>query len=172
MKRTASERTLTVDFLDRPRAWRGRLISGEGPGTEVRAGSFLRKRHITLDLELLESPAALAHIVTHELFHFVWRRLGNRARRSWEDLLAKELRQGTPGELGWSSESRKLRLTREDWLRRTRRWREYACESFCDTAAWLYCRGTNAGRGLLNREARRARRKWFFSCRELKRCSV
>ncbi len=161
-----------MDFLYRPRAWRGKLTSGEGPGTEVYAGSFLRKRRITLDLELLESPAALAKIVTHELFHFVWQRLGNRARRSWEDLLAAELRQRMPGELGWSSESRKLRLAPEDWRRRTRRWREYACESFCDTAAWLYCRGASAGRVSLSREARRARREWFLSCRELKRCSV
>ena len=29
-------------------------------------------------------------------------------------------------------------LRPEDGAGRTRRWREYCCESFCDTAAWMY----------------------------------
>ena len=46
--------------------------------------SILR-REVVLDSELLEQPAELMRILAHELFHFVWRRLDNRARRQWEE---------------------------------------------------------------------------------------
>src|ERR1035441_9078694 len=42
------------------------------------------------------------------------------------------------GELSVSAEWRKRALRAADIDGRTRRWREYCCESFCDTAAWLY----------------------------------
>ena len=129
---------LTIRFLAGPRAHRGRLGSGEGPGTEVHAGAFLRKREIVLDTALLADPVELGRILTHELYHFVWVRLGNRERRSYEELVAAECRRRVRGELGWSSQWRKESATARDRRERTRRWREYVCESFCDTAAWLF----------------------------------
>src|SRR3712207_8023842 len=41
-------------------------------------------------------------------------------------------------ELGWSAESMKLQLSQADTRNRTRRWKDYICESFCDTAGWLF----------------------------------
>ena len=127
-----------LEWRDSLRAHRGRLHSGPGPGDEVHAASFPRFRLIVLDSALRVDRAERSRIVTHELFHFVWLRLGNPRRRSWEKLLAAELERGARGELGWSSEWRKRRLTPEDVASRTRLWREYACESFCDTAAWRW----------------------------------
>ena len=117
-------------------AHRGRLLSGDPRGVAVHAGSFLKARRIILERELLENPNRLARIFLHEVFHFVWWRLGNRVRRSYEDMLASEIRQGAKGELGWSAESTKIALSAEDRVTRSPRWRTYACESFCDTAAY------------------------------------
>jgi hypothetical protein len=127
----------------------------------VHAGSFLRKRLVVLDRALLEAPRELARIVAHELFHFAWLRLGNPSRRAWERLLAAEIRAGVKGELGWSAEWRKDELRRPDPARRTRRWRAYACESFCDTAAWLLAGAGRHAEFTLPAGARRARRRWF-----------
>lgn len=117
-----------------------------------------------LDSALLDQPRELARILVHELYHFVWRRLGNRVRRSYEELLQSEVRQRRRGELGDSSERRKSALTREDILKRSRRWREYVCESFCDTAAWLAAGGRHS-EFTLDPEARRKRRTWFGDVR-------
>jgi hypothetical protein len=114
------------------------VLSGGALGHEVHAGSFLRRREIVLDAALFSRPGELARILVHELFHFAWLRAGNPARRSWETLLAAEVRQRARGELGWSAESLKMALAPGDMPHRTRRWREYACESFADTAAWIY----------------------------------
>ena len=124
---------------------------------EVHAGSFLRGRCIAFNCEAREFP----RIFVHEVFHFAWLRLGNPRRRSYERLVEAELRGGARGELGWSAEWRKTALDRTDRLRRTRRWREYCCESFCDTAAWLY-----AGRAVHDEFTLAAhwcerRRRWF-----------
>ena len=151
---------IEVRFLDDPRAWRGRLLTGDERGRPVHAGTFLRRRLIVLDRALLDAPRELARILAHELFHFVWLRLGNPSRREWEKLLAAEIRAGAAGELGWSAEWRKGELRRPDRARRTRRWREYACESFCDTAAWLLCGGRHT-QFTLGKQARAARRAWF-----------
>ncbi len=163
---------LRVRFAPAPRAHRGKLRSGEGPGAEVHAGSFLRKREIVLDAALLASPAELTRILTHEIYHFVWMRLPNRARRSYEDLVAAECRRRAPGELGWSSEWRKGSLTARDRRERTRRWRQYVCESFCDTAAWLFRQAGRHPEFTLDRAGRGRRRAWFLSRGELKRISV
>jgi len=134
-------------------------------GREVHAGCFLRQRRIVLDAALKKQPRELARILTHELFHFAWVRLGNPARRRFEDLLQGEMRRRVRGELGWSAERLKAALSRADRVSRTRAWREYVCESFCDSAAWLV-----AGRGgnqefTLPSAARRARRAWFEQTR-------
>ena len=116
-------------------AHRGRLLSGETRGRPVHGASFLRARRIVLDRELEQDPKEFERILIHEIFHFVWVRLGNPRRHSFEALLAAERSRG---ELGFSAEALKAGLTERDPARRTKRWRSYACESFCDTAAWYY----------------------------------
>lgn len=113
---------------------RGRLETGPGGGVEVHAASWTRRREVVLDTGLAASDDELARIVAHELFHFVWLRMNNGQRRAWSDLLAAER---TRGELGWSSEGRRRELHVDDARQNTRRWREYASESFCDTGAWI-----------------------------------
>jgi hypothetical protein len=82
--------------------------------------------------------AEFPRIFVHELFHFVWLRAGNPNRFAWEALMRRELDAGAGGELGWSAEWRKQAMAARDHRSRSRRWRDYCCESFCDTAAWLY----------------------------------
>jgi hypothetical protein len=125
----------------------------------VHAGSFLRERRIAFDCTQAEFP----RIFVHELFHFVWLRLGNPVRHSWEALLSAERRSGEEGELGWSAEWRKTALRRIDVARRTRAWRLYCCESFCDTAAWLYGGVARHGEFTLAANLRRTRRRWFLA---------
>jgi hypothetical protein len=131
----------------------------------VHAGSFLRERRIAVDCTRAEIP----RIFVHELFHFVWLRAGNPVRLSYERLLLAEHSAGARGELGWSAEWRKERLTAlAKHPRRSdpdRPWREYCCESFCDTAAWLF--GGGGARWARHREFtlaarfRGRRRTWF-----------
>jgi hypothetical protein len=114
-----------------------------------------------LAAELMEDPRELARIFVHELFHFVWLRAGNPARRSWEALLEGELARAARGELGWSAEIRKQALGKADARRRTRRWREYACESFCDSAAWLLAGFRKHDEYTLADRFRAGRRRWL-----------
>jgi len=123
----------------------------------VHAGAFLRERRIAFDCSRAEFP----RIFIHELFHFVWLRMGNTARRSWEDLVKSECLEGASGELGWSAEWRKRALERRDIGMRTRRWREYCCESFCDSAAWLYSGTARHKEFTLAARRRGRRRAWF-----------
>ncbi len=118
---------------------RRRLYSNRPTGQPVYAGSFIRKRQIVLDRELEQQPRELARILVHELFHFAWVRLGNQLRQSYEALIRQEWRLRARGELGWSAELRKRELVkRSKRVAQSTRWRDYLCESFCDTAAWLY----------------------------------
>jgi hypothetical protein len=127
----------------------------------VHAATFLRQRRIVLDSALASNRPELERILAHEIFHFVWMRLGNTRRRSYKALLASELKRRVKGELGWSAESRKEKLGRRDRLDHTRRWREYCCESFCDTGAWMLAgRGRHPEFTLPVRERTR-RRGWF-----------
>ena len=125
------------------------------------AATHIPRRVILLDSELLAQPGEFERILVHEIFHFAWVRLSNQTRRSWEGVLAKELAARARGELGWSAEWRKDKLTRSDIRRRTLGWRRYVCESFCDTSAWL-CAGLRAHEEYtLAAAPRRIRRKWF-----------
>src|SRR5258706_5465884 len=101
------------------------------------AATHTRRRVILLDSELLTKRGDFERILIHEIFHFVWVRLSNSKRRSWEKLLAREIDDGAEGELGWSAELRKLKLSRTAARKRSPTWRRYACGRFCDTAAWL-----------------------------------
>lgn len=138
---------------------RGRkLVLGVAPAeSRMHAASFLRHSHIVIDRGLLRRRSELARILYHEIFHFVWARLGNPLRLSYEQLLRQEWSQGARGELGWSAESRKLALARQESSHRKtaaslrrgfrnkpwrgssgrRLWLDYVCESFCDSAAWF-----------------------------------
>jgi len=124
-----------LQFLPQLTASRGRLFSNQSRGEAVHAATFLNQRSITLDAELTRQPLEFQRILIHELFHFVWVRLGNTRRHSWQILIEQERRARARGELGWSSQRRK---DSGRWSGRP--WREYLCESFCDTAAWFYAR--------------------------------
>ena len=141
---------------------------GRAPGLRSRygashAGTLLRDRRILFDC----APAEFPRIFVHEVFHFVWLRAGNAARNSFGQLLASEIESGVNGDLGWSAELRKGKLTAADRRKRTRRWREYCCESFCDTAAWLYSGVERHDEFTLATRCRKTRRQWFArnSCR-------
>jgi len=132
------------------------------PGLSDRHGAshavtFLRARRILFDC----APAEAPRIFVHEVFHFVWLRAGNAARASFSQMLASEIEGGARGELGWSAELRKCKLTEADQRNRTRRWREYCCESFCDTAAWLYSGVERHDEFTLAKRYRKTRRQWF-----------
>lgn len=142
-----------------------RLETGPGPGQEVHAASYPRQGRLVLDIALRRQPGERARIFVHEIFHFVWPRLANAERWSWEQLLRDELRAGVKGELGWSAEWRKGALRREDVRNRTRRWREYACESFCDTAAWMWSGVEKHDEFTLGRAAGKVRRDWIEGLR-------
>jgi len=164
---------IDIAFLPAPRARRGKLFSGStARGREVHAGSFLRQRRIILDAALKKKPRELERILTHELFHFAWLRLGNPKRRSYEELLQRELRNQVKGELGWSAECAKAALTRGEAVRRTRRWREYVCESFCDSGAWVFADSRRHEEFTLSLAARRIRRGWFEKTRLTRQISV
>jgi hypothetical protein len=107
------------------------------------------------------TPAEFPRILVHEVAHFIWLRLGNPARRGYEDVVRAEIAGTAGGELGWSGEWRKRGLRADDIDRRTRRWREYCCESFCDTAAWLYSALRRHEEFTLPARWRQRRRTWF-----------
>ena len=153
-------RPLRVNFRASLHAHRGRLVQGTSRGTAVHAGAFIRRREVVLDTGLLSDPGELARILVHELFHFTWTRLGNPARRSWEAVLHREFCRRARGELGWSAEVRKAALRASDRARRSRTWREYVGESFCDTAAWWLAGGRHR-EFTLPGAFRALRRRWF-----------
>lgn len=123
----------------------------------VHGGSFLRERRMAFDCTGAEFP----RIFVHELFHFVWLRAGNPLRLAWEGRLREEYAARARAELGWSAEWRRRGLSAEDVKVRSRRWREYCCESFCDTAAWLYSGVRKHGEFRLAARFRVRRREWF-----------
>ena len=134
----------------------------------VHGGALLRERVIRFDCTGAEFP----RIFVHEVFHFVWLRAGNPLRRSFESVLRAESRVKASGELGWSAEWRKDGLRAEDVRGRSRRWREYCCESFCDTAAWLYSGAAGHEEFTLETRFRRGRRDWFRKSVETRRLSI
>ncbi len=140
---------------------RGKLLSNAAIGQAVHAASYIRRREIVLDTELVRQPGDMARILVHELCHFAWVRLGNHLRRSWGELLANEIRRSARGELGWSANLRKSQIGRTDITRRPRRWRDYCCESFCDTGAWLFAGLSIHSEFRLAQRWRDRRRDWF-----------
>jgi hypothetical protein len=126
-----------MNLTGRPIEVRYRDNLSDTAGNPAHAATFIRQRLIVLDRELRSNPREHERILTHELFHFVWARAGNQKRRAWEALLRIEWRAKARGEAGWSAEWRKRELSPDDVKCRSRKWRDYCCESFCDTAACL-----------------------------------
>jgi hypothetical protein len=127
------------------------------------ASTSIARRVILLDKSVFEH-GEFERILLHEIAHFSWVRLSNSVRRSWEQVLVNELTKRVPGELGWSAERRKERLKPGDGKLRSRAWRLYACESFCDTAAWLWSEIKRHEEFTLSKSWRNRRRRWFEDC--------
>ena len=125
------------------------------------AATNIRRRLILLDREVLALRGDFERILMHEIFHFVWVRLSNPVRRDWERLLESEIGRHAPGELGWSAESRKHKLKPRSAVLRTTAWRHYACESFCDSAAWMFAGLRSHEEFTLAPRFRPARRAWL-----------
>jgi len=125
------------------------------------ASTSIPRRVILLDAGVLAERGEFERILVHELFHFVWVRLSNASRRAWEDVLREEIAGGIGGEMGWSSEWRKDQLANDSARKRDGRWRRYACESFCDTAAWMFSGVESHGEFTLGLHAEKVRRRWF-----------
>jgi hypothetical protein len=142
---------------------RGRLLSGDHhPGTPVHAAAFVRQRRIVLETELLKSPGKLRLILLHEIFHFVWPRLGNRRRGEFAAILRNEASRGARYELGESSAAKKEQIGLRDRGQNTRLWRDYVCESFCDTAACCFAGVASTGFRIAERWRKR-REVWLRS---------
>lgn len=142
-------------------AYRGRLFSCTERGTPVYAASFIRRRSVVLESALLRTPRLLRAIVVHELAHFVWTRLGNLPREQFSALLLQEWLRGARGELGESAAVHKAGLPESAVMEKNRRWRDYVCESFCDTSsAFLVPGNLYPGPRLAGRFVQR-RQEWF-----------
>jgi hypothetical protein len=150
------------------------------------AATSIPRRLILLDAELLRTRDDFDRILVHEIFHFAWVRLSNQTRRGWEAVLQSELNPRAArdvsrhelgrgelgrgelgrgelgrGELGWSAEWRRQKLARADPASRSPAWRRYVCESFCDSAAWLYAGLRDHDEFTLAPLYRHRRRTWF-----------
>lgn len=125
------------------------------------AATLIPRRVILLDREVLATRGDFERILIHELFHFAWVRLSNARRRDWEQLLLSEFARRATGELGWSAEWRRLKIKAPDRSGRTPAWRRYACESFCDSAAWLFAGIGKHEEFTLAARFRAPRRAWF-----------
>ena len=151
-----------------------RIVAGHGLDQRgIHAASFVPHRRIVVDGSLLMRQRELRRILYHEIFHFVLFHLGNPLRQSYRALLRREWGEGARGELGWSAENAKRFVTAADLRRRSRRWREYCCESFCDAAAWfcLHERGRHE-EWTLKPRFRERRRRWFSASDVLPRLQL
>jgi hypothetical protein len=155
---------ITIVFRPDLTVYRGRLKSGAAQrGTPVHAAAYIRARRLVLETALMRQPGKLRWILAHELFHFVWTRLGNVAREEYRSMLLSERKAGARGELGESAAFRKQRLPEgRNGVVATEAWRDYVCESFCDTAAWLYAGRCDSAAGTLAKRWRSERRRWFL----------
>lgn len=128
-------------------------------GNPADASTWIRNRLILLDTELAADQPKRHSILLHEYFHFVWVRLGNPKRFAWENFINAQDASPYLGEAGWSAQWRKQKLHPEDAESRSRRWREYCCESFCDTGARLY--SSDKSENTLSALPLRKREQWF-----------
>lgn len=152
---------IRVRFRRNLHAHRGRLVS-RAVGQPIHAAADIRKRVIVLDAGLRDQPSELRRILVHELFHFAWANLGNPTRKAWSQLIEEEWKRRARGELGWSAEYRKKDLRAIPPAEHDpRSWRDYLCESFCDTAAWFYAGVPTHSEFTLAPRFANARAAWF-----------
>ncbi len=137
-------------------AHRGQLLSGQTCGIAVHAATFIRQRRIVLETALLRKPLLLRLILQHEVFHFVWVRLNKTLRSEFAALLETECQSHARGELGESAAVHKCGPTETLW-------RNYVCESFCDTAACLYAGAPPNLEYRLAHRWRKKRHNWIES---------
>ncbi len=100
-------RAIRIRFLPALTAGSGKLYSNRAAGRAVHAGTFIRKRRMVLDQELVAKPRELVRILTHEIFHFVWRGLETRDGARTSNFCNKSESRRARGELGWSAQLRK-----------------------------------------------------------------
>jgi hypothetical protein len=130
---------ISFEVRSRLTAHRGKLLSGADRGVPVHAAAFIRQRMIVLETDLFSRPEQLCLIVVHEIFHFVWVRLGNSQRHAFVRLLTNEMQSRARGEMGESSDVKKQLLPKWAFFDSSSRlWRDYACESFCDSGAAFF----------------------------------
>jgi hypothetical protein len=129
----ASRSCKLIEFTGEPIPieFRSNLRAGRD---EVHASTHLHRRLILLDIALLKNPRERDRILAHEIFHFVWWK-APLLRAAYSALIQEELSAGATGEMGWSAEWRKVALKRNDVQQHSGRFRDYLCESFCDTCA-------------------------------------
>jgi hypothetical protein len=153
---------IRVTVLPDLTAFRGKLLSAKDSGAPVHAASFIRQRRIVLETSLLSSCDILRFIFTHELFHFAWVRLANSHRRAFADLLSDEIQSGARGELGESSGVKKAQVLRRfPQPEESPAWKDYVCESFCDSAAALFSGAGRLPDSTLGKSWTVRRRRWF-----------
>ena len=136
------------------------------PEDHLHAASYIPQRYVVLNRRLFRRRVELGRILYHELCHFLWPRLGNPLRKSYEAMMRAEFAKGVRGEMGYSSEWRKEQLRGEGGRisRQTQLWREYVCESFCDTASYVLLgseRRAGHSEYTLSRTARERRERWM-----------
>jgi len=155
---------VSLSFRPDLSAHRGKLLSRKlEKGTPVHAAAFIRQRRIVLETALFKDRQRLQQILVHELFHFVWARLGNHKRAEFSAILRRELERNARGELGEAAAVKKARLQPGDHRIENRRWRDYLCESFCDTAAWYHTGVNLPDEVTLGRRWSKPRARWIDS---------
>jgi hypothetical protein len=127
---------------------------------DFHAASFLHRRLILLDQALLRDKGECERILAHEIFHFVWWK-APALRKEYGSLVRREFAAATPGEMGWSADWRKQALRPGDVPNNSRRFREYLCESFCDSSACLLLGISRHEEITLPASARKIRRRFF-----------
>ena len=89
---------IRISTLPQLTASRGRLLSGSPDcGYAVHAASFLPGRHIVIESGLPRYRRLFRFVLLHEIFHFVWVRLGNVKRAEFNLLLEREFAAGARG---------------------------------------------------------------------------
>ena len=149
-------------------AHRGALLSKGGRGRPVYAASFLRERRVVLEDSLTRRSSHLRLILIHEILHFAWWRLGNARRTDFSTLLAEECAARARGELGESSLVAKDAYLSGGGEGKSRLWRDYVCESFCDTGAWILSEIKDHDSFQLAARWKTRRAAWFRSLPELR----
>ncbi|MFZ0592841.1 MAG: hypothetical protein WAM39_20440 [Bryobacteraceae bacterium] len=128
----------------------------------------MRERRIVLEENLVSEARDLRLIFAHEIYHFAWRRLGNTRRAEYDSLLREELASSALGELGESSSVAKQEHVSQERPLGGNSWKQYVCESFCDTGAWLFSGVEEHRTFQLASRWRTKRALWFRSLPRMK----